>query len=154
VCVWVRLCEARGGGRALVVMKRWNINATLPLNSFHLSSSCPLCVHVCVCVCVCVCVRLSQSMNRYSSDINRQLVCSVFQRQIKQENVLGLISAFLYSANIKISSILSKSFKITHLLSTVNAPTEASPNLSVQLPPYQILSVGCRSFVFGLYGYF
>lgn len=37
VTVW-----CRGGGRALLVIKRWNINATLPLISFHLSSSCPL----------------------------------------------------------------------------------------------------------------
>ena len=58
VCVWVCMCGCmcvcgcgcgcdcvvpEVGGWALVVIKRWNINATLPLISFHLSSSCPLC---------------------------------------------------------------------------------------------------------------
>ena len=49
VCVCVCGCGCvvpEVGGCALVVIKRWNINATLPLISFHLSSSCPLCARL------------------------------------------------------------------------------------------------------------
>ena len=51
VCVCVCVCGCgcvvpEVGGWALVVIKRWNINATLPLISFHLSSSCPLCARL------------------------------------------------------------------------------------------------------------
>jgi len=46
-CVCETAVPEEGEGR-LVVIKRWNIKATLPLISFHLSSSCPLCAHVCV----------------------------------------------------------------------------------------------------------
>lgn len=82
-------------------------------------------------------------MNRYSSDINRQLVCSEFQRQNTKMSLAWFFLSLYSEKNIKISfcSLSSKSFKLTQLSSTVNAQTEASTNLSVQRALHHFLSL-------------
>lgn len=132
-CVHV-CCSARGGGRASVVIKRWNINATLPLISFHLSSSCPL---------YALSARLSHPMNRYTSDINRQLVCSVFQSE-STKNVLGDFSFLLK---------ISKSYFVPSCQSQSDS-CSFDPHLTPRLRPCQIYQctktvvINCRSLVF------
>lgn len=122
-----------GGGGALVVVERWNINATLPLISLHLSPTCPLRVSP------------SKSMNRHSSDINRQLVCSVFQRQNTKTSLAPIFfpsSPFFFFCSEKHQNLIFTSSRQSHrswrgFHPQFNAQTETSPNLSVQRAAHQ-----------------
>lgn len=124
VLMCVCACGTIGGGGALLVVERWNINATLPLISLHLSPTCPLRVSP------------SKSMNRHSSDINRQLVCSVFQRQNTKTSLAPIFfllppfSSFVLK-NIKISFLL-------RLVKVIGAGEAFIRSLTPRLRPRQI----------------
>lgn len=126
VCsVCVCACGTIGGGGALVVVERWNINATLPLISLHLSPTCPLRVSP------------SKSMNRHSSHINRQLVCSVFQRQ----NTKTSLAPIFFSFFPPFSSFVLKNIKISFLLrlvKVIGAGEAFICSLTPRLRPRQI----------------